>query len=64
MDDAPFSARAPVFLGDDATDEHGFTIVNRRGGLSVKIGDGPTEAGVRLPGVDAVRHWLARLAEA
>ena len=63
MDDAPFSARAPVFLGDDATDEHGFTIVNRRGGLSVKIGDGPTEAGVRLPGVDAVRHWLARLAE-
>jgi trehalose 6-phosphate phosphatase len=63
MDEAPFHGRAPVFLGDDATDEHGFTIVNRRGGLSVKIGDGPTEARVRLPGVDAVRHWLARLAE-
>ena len=63
MGEAPFRGRAPVFLGDDATDEHGFTIVNRRGGLSVKIGNGPTEARVRLPGVDAVRHWLARVAE-
>jgi trehalose 6-phosphate phosphatase len=61
MDEAPFRGRTPVFLGDDLTDEHGFGIVNGLGGLSVKVGDGPTAARLRLAGVDEVRRWLARL---
>jgi len=61
LEDVPFRGRTPVFLGDDLTDEHGFSVVNRRGGLSVKVGAGPTEAMTRLPDVDAVRAWLERL---
>jgi trehalose 6-phosphate phosphatase len=64
LEEAPFRGRTPVFLGDDLTDEHGFSIVNGRGGVSVKVGDGPTEATARLPDVDAVRAWLERLAAA
>ena len=64
LDETPFRGRMPVFLGDDLTDEYGFSIVNGRGGVSVKVGDGPTEATARLPDVDAVRAWLERLAAA
>jgi len=64
MAEAPFSGRTPVFIGDDLTDEHGFRVVNDRGGLSVKVGGGPTAARVRLTGVDAARAALARLAPA
>jgi len=62
MAEDPFRDRTPVFLGDDLTDEYGFGVVNGRGGLSVKVGDGPTEAKLRLADVDAVREALARLA--
>jgi trehalose 6-phosphate phosphatase len=58
----PFAGRRPVFIGDDATDEHGFAVVNDRGGRSVKVGAGATVAHWRLPDVGAVREWLARLA--
>lgn len=64
LEEDPFRGRVPVFLGDDLTDEYGFSIVNGRGGVSVKVGDGPTEATARLPDVDAVRGWLERLAAA
>lgn len=56
----PFAQRRPVFVGDDLTDEHGFAVVNARGGLSVLVGDRPeSEARHRLPDPAAVRDWLA-----
>ncbi len=63
MAEPPFRGREPVFVGDDLTDEYGFSVVNGLGGVSVKVGDGPTEAAARLPDVAAVRVWLARLAD-
>ncbi|OGA58087.1 MAG: trehalose-phosphatase [Betaproteobacteria bacterium RIFCSPLOWO2_12_FULL_65_14] len=58
MRDAPFAGRTPVFLGDDVTDEHGFRVVNRLNGHSVKIGGGPTAARWRLAGPEQARAWL------
>lgn len=60
MRERPFKGRTPVFLGDDATDEHGFAMINRLGGHSVKVGTGPTAARWRLRSVAAVRGWLER----
>lgn len=59
MEEPPFAGRIPLFLGDDATDEHGFAAVNDLGGLSVKVGEGDSVAGWRLSDVGAVRVWLA-----
>ncbi len=53
-----FSGRVPVFVGDDVTDEDGFTAVQAAGGWGVKVGAGPTGARYRLADTDAVRDWL------
>lgn len=58
MQEAPFAGRIPVFLGDDLTDETGFAVVNNAGGISVKVGNGETQAKWRLAGVPDVWHWL------
>lgn len=63
MQEAPFAGRVPVFVGDDRTDEAGFEVVNRLGGLSIKVGDGATLATQRLASVDAVGVWLGSLLE-
>jgi trehalose 6-phosphate phosphatase len=56
----PFRGRMPVFVGDDVGDEEGFTVVDHMGGISVRVGDGPTAAGHRLAKVGDVLAWLAR----
>jgi len=61
MDEAPFAGRLPVFVGDDLTDEAGFEAVNELGGISIKVGVGPTCAQLRLHDVAAVAAWLQRL---
>lgn len=54
----PFKGRCPVFIGDDLNDEQGFAEVNRQGGISIKVGNGPSCAKYRLPNVGAVHEWL------
>jgi trehalose 6-phosphate phosphatase len=58
MAEEPFAGRLPVFVGDDLTDEHGFAVVERLGGWTVKVGPGRTAARFRLADPAAVRQWL------
>jgi trehalose 6-phosphate phosphatase len=58
--DAPFHGRLPVFIGDDTTDEDGFAVVNRLGGVSVHVGGGATIAHHNLATVGDVLAWLDR----
>lgn len=57
----PFKGRRPVFVGDDLTDEFGFTFVNGYDGVSVKVGPGDTVAQYHLTDVTAVRRWLEQM---
>lgn len=56
---APFAGHAPVFLGDDLTDEPGFVAAADHGGAGILVGP-PRESAARfrLDGVWAVRAWL------
>jgi trehalose 6-phosphate phosphatase len=58
MREVPFRGRTPVFLGDDVTDEFGFSVVNAMGGHTIKVGPGRSVAGWRLANVRAVLQWL------
>jgi trehalose 6-phosphate phosphatase len=56
----PFRGRMPVFVGDDSGDEEGFAMVDRVGGISVRVGAGPTVARHRLADVGDVLLWLTQ----
>jgi trehalose 6-phosphate phosphatase len=62
MQEAPFKGRKPVFVGDDLTDEAGFSVVNELNGISVKVGGGETQARWHLPDVAAVHLWISNIA--
>ncbi len=61
LEEAPFKGRVPVYMGDDVTDEHGFAVVNDRGGISIKIDDGDTLAQYRTDRA-GLFAWLSGLA--
>jgi trehalose 6-phosphate phosphatase len=59
----PFAGRAPIFVGDDHTDEDAFNVVPEYKGQAFSVGR-------KLPGIDKyfecpadVRRWLQRLSE-
>ena len=64
MDHVPFAGRTPAFVGDDVTDEDAFVAINALGGISVKVGAGPSHARFRLEHDGAVRDWLEGLLRA
>ena len=63
METAPFKGRRPLFVGDDLTDEHGFTAVLARGGVAIKVGPPgvPTVAPFRVHDPAATRALLRAL---
>ena len=58
----PFRGRAPVFVGDDATDESGFAVVTARGGSAYSVGRLRPGAIGAFREPQAVRDWLAEFA--
>jgi trehalose 6-phosphate phosphatase len=60
----PFTGRAPIFIGDDVTDEAAFEVMPDFNGFAISVGR-------KVPGVNAtfqtpadVRRWLDRIAQA
>jgi len=63
MQRPPFAGRAPLFLGDDASDRDGFAAARRFGGCGAAVGpDHADAADWNFASPAAVRAWLARLA--
>jgi trehalose 6-phosphate phosphatase len=59
MSASPFAGSVPVFVGDDLTDEPGFTMAATLGGYGVLVGAArPTAARWRMADVAQVLAWL------
>lgn len=59
MAQAPFRGRRPLFIGDDLTDEHGFSAATRLGGAGILVGAREhSHAQFALADIDAVHAWL------
>jgi len=61
MLEAPFIGRTPVFAGDDVPDEEGFRLVNARGGITIKVGAGPSDARFATESPATLAAWLETL---
>jgi trehalose 6-phosphate phosphatase len=62
MERPPFRGRTPIYAGDDVTDEGSFEVVNRLGGISLRVGDNaPSAASFRLADPARLRGWLQEI---
>jgi trehalose 6-phosphate phosphatase len=60
MSRPPMQGTVPIFIGDDLTDEAGFTAARAGGGHGILIGPQRlTEADYRIDSPAALRRWLA-----
>ncbi|MGE7370098.1 trehalose-phosphatase [Neorhizobium sp. NPDC001467] len=68
LEEAPFSGRLPITIGDDLTDEAMFRVANELGGHSIHIGDAmladgsKTAATLLIPSAQEFRDILVDLA--
>jgi trehalose 6-phosphate phosphatase len=63
MERERFSGRLPAYIGDDRTDEDGFTEAERMGGIALAVaGEYRASRPPAFASPEAVRHWLAQLA--
>ncbi len=62
MQEAPFEGRRAIVAGDDVTDEDAFAIVNRLGGITIKVGGGETLARHRIASTADFLDWLGGVA--
>ena len=62
LEEEPFRGRVPVFLGDDTTDEDGFTTAQELGGVGIKVGAGDSQARMRTPDPATARAIIRDLA--
>lgn len=55
----------PIFAGDDVTDEDGFKILHRVGGISIFVGEdkASSAADYYLDSPEQLGHWLGKLLE-
>jgi trehalose 6-phosphate phosphatase len=61
MTEAPFINTAPVFIGDDVTDETGFAAAIEFNGFGILVGsERATLASMRLKDPEAVLGWIER----
>jgi trehalose 6-phosphate phosphatase len=63
-----FAGHRPVYAGDDTTDEDAFHVVNRLGGLTVRVAEPERQSNASaaqygVPSVAALHGWLAAVAE-
>jgi trehalose 6-phosphate phosphatase len=54
----PFAGRAPVFAGDDTTDEDAIRVAQALDGIGIRVGSTHSAARHRLADVAAVHRWL------
>jgi trehalose 6-phosphate phosphatase len=52
------SQHCPIFIGDDLTDEDGFTVINQLQGISIKVGQGQTHARYQIDNVVECANFL------
>ncbi len=59
----PWPGSLPIYLGDDDKDEEAFGVIKAQGGLAIVVAPEPreTQADLRLPSIQAARHWLSTL---
>jgi trehalose 6-phosphate phosphatase len=65
----PFRGRLPYVIGDDVTDEDGFAVANRLGGVALRVGPSDLRmagsiARYTIPTPSQLRKWLRAAADA